>query len=130
MLGMTPDSPWIATAVGLAGGVALAIGVAKALLPRFAATSQDPLLIVRLAFAGTVVAVLPALFLSVVVGGTLGGALGRQLSEHAGLGSSGASFGLGLGTTLVFAFVLVGGIVLGACVGRAVLLVRERRARS
>jgi len=129
MLGMTLDSAWIATAVGLVGGVAAAIALAKAVLPRIAAATPDPLLVVRLAFAGTVVAALPAIFLSLVVGATLGSALGRQLSAQAGLGTTGAPFGLAFGSALVFAVVMLAGTASGVALGMTVLYVRRRRAR-
>jgi hypothetical protein len=130
MLETMLDPAWIATAVGLVGGVALAIALVKAALPRIAANASDPLLIVRLAFAGTVVGALPALFLSLVVGGTLGSALGRQLSNQTGLGASGAAFGLALGTALVFALVILAGTAIGVVLGKAVLHLRQRRARG
>lgn len=129
MLETMLDPAWFATAVGLVGGVALAIAVAKAALPRIAARSPDALLIVRLAFAGAVVGALPALFLSLVVGGTLGSALGRQLSNPAGLGASGAAFGLAFGTALVFALVILAGTAIGVVLGKAVLHVGRRRPR-
>jgi hypothetical protein len=130
MLETMLDPAWIATAVGLVGGVALAIAGAKAALPRIAARSPDPLLVVRLAYAGAVVGALPALFLSLVVGGTLGSALGRQLSNPVGLGASGAAFGLASGTALVFAMVILAGTATGVVLGKAVLHFRRRRARG
>jgi hypothetical protein len=129
MLGMTLESAWIATAVGLAGGVALAIALVRAVLPRIAAASPDPLLMVRLAFAGTVVAALPALVLSLVVGATLGGALGRQLSALAGLGATAVPVGQAFGTALVFAVVLLTGTASGVALGKALFYRRQRRAR-
>jgi hypothetical protein len=129
MLGMTLESAWIATAVGLAGGVALAIALVRAVLPRIAAASPDPLLMVRLAFAGTVVAALPALVLSLVVGATLGGALGRQLSAQAGLRATAVPVGQAFGTALVFAVVLLTGTASGVALGKALFYRRQRRAR-
>ena len=70
---------WIATALGLAGGFALAWWIAAAALPRLAERARRPELLVKLAFGGTVVALLPAVLLSIVVGATLGGALGVAL---------------------------------------------------
>jgi hypothetical protein len=67
---------WLAAALGLAGGLGLAWWIAGAALPRLMARSPRPALLLKLAFGGTVVALLPALLLSLVVGATLGGAIG------------------------------------------------------
>lgn len=125
-----PGAIWIATALGLAGGVVLAYVLGKAVLPRAVAKSQDTSLVVRLAFAGTVVALLPALFLSFVVGGTLGGAWGKQLFGYLGIPSSGVPFGLASGVALVFALVLLGGAAIGILLGKAVACYRRWRART
>jgi hypothetical protein len=120
---------WMATALGLVGGVVLAYAVGKAVLPRAVARSADMLLFVRLAFAGTVVALLPALFLSLVVGGTLGGAWGERVFDRLGIPLSGAPAGLALGVALVFALVVLGGGASGFCLGKAVICLRQRQAR-
>ena len=70
---------WIAAALGLAGGLGLAWWVAAAALPRLVERSRKPALVVKLALGGTVVALMPAVLLSLVVGATLGGALGVAL---------------------------------------------------
>lgn len=70
---------WIAAALGLAGGLALTWWIAGAALPRLLERSRNPRRLMKLAFGGTVVALLPALLLSIVVGATLGGAIGVAL---------------------------------------------------
>ena len=70
---------WIPSALGLAGGLALAWWGAAAALPRLMERSRRPALLIKLAFAGTMVALLPAVLLSLVVGATLGGAIGVAL---------------------------------------------------
>jgi hypothetical protein len=70
---------WIAAALGLAGGFACAYAVAAAVLPGLVERSRQPERLVKLAFGGTVVALLPALLLSIVVGAPLGGAIGIAL---------------------------------------------------
>jgi len=115
---------WIATVLGLVGGALLAYVLGKIALPRMVTRSQDMSLMVRLAFAGTVVAFLPAFFLSFVVGGTLGGAWGERIFSQFGLLSSGVSFGLALGIALVFAVVLLGGAVVGVLLAKVVLRYR------
>ena len=71
---------WIASGLGLGGGLALAYWIAAAALPRLVERSPNPELMVKLAFGGTLVALLPALLLSIVVGATLGGAIGVALA--------------------------------------------------
>ncbi len=70
---------WIAAALGLAGGLAFAYWIAAAALPRLVERSRRPELLVKLALGGTVVALMPAVLLSIVVGATLGGAVGVAL---------------------------------------------------
>jgi RsiW-degrading membrane proteinase PrsW (M82 family) len=114
---------WIATALGLAGGFLLAYALGRALLPRWVGKSGHLSLLVRLAFAGTVVALLPALLLSLVVGGTLGGAWGERVFAWLGF-PSGAPIGLALGVALVFALVVLSGAACGVLLGKA--LARDR----
>jgi hypothetical protein len=65
---------WIAIGVGLAGGLLLSYHVGKLALPPLMEGSRNPTLLVKLALGGTVIALLPALLLSIVVGGPLGAA--------------------------------------------------------
>jgi len=46
---------WLATAVGLAGGIALALGIAQAALPGLIRASQNPRFAARMALAGALV---------------------------------------------------------------------------
>jgi len=100
----------------------------SAILPRVVARSEDMLLFVRLAFAGTVVALFPAFFLSIVVGGTLGGAWGEWLFDRLGMSLSGVPYGLAVGVALVFAVVLLGGGAAGIVVAKALVRYRQGRA--
>jgi hypothetical protein len=72
-------SDWLGAALGLAGGLAFAWWIAGAALPRLMERSRRPERLLKLAFGGTVAALLPALLLSLVVGATIGGALGIAL---------------------------------------------------
>lgn len=92
---------WIATALGLAGGVALALFAAQVVLPRLIRASPDPRRTLRLAFGGALAALLPGVLLAVVGGATLGARWGAS--------------GMAVGTALAFALV----IVLGAAAGLA-----------
>lgn len=123
-------STWIASALGIAAGVAVCYAALKTLLPHFIRQSKDALLLVRLALAGTIVALLPALALSLVVGATLGGVWGRQVFEPYGLAASGVPIGVALGTALVLAVVVLAGAAAGIGLGKALLYVRQRRAST
>ena len=88
---------WLAAALGIAGGFAFAWWVAAAALPRLMDRSRRPELLIKLAFGGTLVALLPAALLSLVVGAPVGGALG---------------------VALVFALVLLTGLFAGVLLAR------------
>ena len=122
---------WIATLIGLAGGVALAYRLGKLLLPRAIARTKHVTLSIRLAIAGTGVALLPAFLLSLVVGGTLGSAWGERAIGQLGFPESGAPIGLALGIAAVFALVLIGGAMLGILTGillnKAIVFYRQSR---
>lgn len=117
---------WIGTGLGLAAGMLLSYGLGLAILPRWVGKSEHTRLLVRLAFAGTVVAFLPALLLSLVVGGPLGELWGERVFGLLGF-PSGASIGLALGVALVFTLVLASGAAGGVLVGQAWLHYREGR---
>ena len=95
---------WLAIAVGLAGGLAVSIYAAKALLPPLVERSKKPDLVVKLSLGGTVIAAIPALLLSIVVGATLGSAFG--------------AFGIVLGVAAVFAAILLAGTFAGVLLAR------------
>lgn len=120
---------WIATLIGLVGGVALAYQLGKLVLPRAIARTKHVTLSIRLAIAGIVVALLPALLLSLVVGGTLGSAWGEQALGKLGFPASGAPIGLALGIAAVFALVLIGGALLGILMVKAIDSWRQWRLR-
>jgi len=117
---------WIATALGLIGGVALAYLIGGAVARRFTVTSPA----VRLGLAGAAIALLPALFLSLVLGGTLGGAWGEHYLGQVGFPSSGVPIGLALGIALVFACVVLVGATLGILSGKAIHCYRQWRVRG
>ena len=121
-----PSPAWIAAALGLAGGLLLAYAVGSTILPRWVEKSDDMPLLVRLAFAGTVVALLPALLLSLVAGAALGGAWGERFFVPLGF-PSGAPIGLALGVAVVFALVVLAGAASGLLLGKALLRRRQLR---
>jgi hypothetical protein len=95
---------WLAIGLGLAGGVMLSIWIGKAAIPPLLRRSKRPELFVKLSLGGTLVAALPALLLSIVVGATLGLPWG--------------AVGLVAGVALVFALVLLAGTFAGALLAR------------
>jgi hypothetical protein len=121
---------WIAATLGLGGGFALAYALGSIVLPRIVARTEDMLFFVRLALAGTVVAFLPAIILSLVVGGTLGGAWGEYFFGRLGFASSGAPFGLAVGVALVFATVMLCGGAGAILLGKALVRYRKWRTRA
>lgn len=121
---------WIATALGLLGGLVLTYALGKAIVPRLVAKSRHMPILVHLAFAGTVIALLPALFLSLVVGGTLGGGWGEYAFDQFGFHASGTHIGLALGIAVVFALVVVGGAAIAVFSGKALICYRDWRTRS
>ena len=90
---------WLAIGLGLAGGALLSLWVTKALLPPLIERSRKRELLIKLSLGGMVVAALPALMLSVVVGATLGMPWGAP--------------GMVAGVALVFSLVLLAGTFAG-----------------
>jgi hypothetical protein len=101
-------SEWLAIAVGLAGGVWACYWTARLTLSRLVARSRNPQLLVKLSLGGTVIAAIPAVLLSIVVGATLGMPWGLP--------------GMAAGVGAVSALVLLSGTFLGAML--AALLTR------
>jgi len=110
---------WVASILGLLGGFLLAYWMGKQLLPKMISAINDRMLAIWLVLRGTIAMLLPAFFLSFVVGGTLGGALGERWSQPLGLGIAGVPLGLASGIAVVFALVLVSGALGGGLVSRA-----------
>jgi hypothetical protein len=95
---------WLAIAVGLAGGVLLCYYAGKAVLTPLVERSKKPDLLIKLSLGGTVVAALPALLLSIVVGAPLGSSIG--------------AVGIVVGVAAVFAIVLLAGSFAGVLLAR------------
>lgn len=120
---------WIATALGLLAGIISSYVLGRVIIPRLIAKSGHVPILVYLAFAGTVIAVLPALVLSLVVGGAVGSAWGEHVFDQFGLRTFGAPIGLALGIALVFALVVIGGAALAVLSGKALIVYRNRQNR-
>jgi hypothetical protein len=95
---------WLAIAVGLAGGLMLCYWAGKAVLTPLVERSKKPDLLIKLSFGGTIIAALPALLLSIVVG--------------APLGSGFDAIGIVAGVAVVFAAVLLAGTFAGVLLAR------------
>ena len=115
---------FVSVGIGYIGGlvVALLLGrriVASALRSRAVGTVQRRT-VARWATGGGLIALLPALFLGTVVGGTFGGAYGEVLSNSIGAGSAGVVPGIALGMLAVVALTICCAVAVGAYVGRIV----------
>ena len=95
---------WLAIAVGLAGGLLLCYYAGKAVLTRLVERSKKPDLLIKLSFGGTLIAALPALLLSIVVGAPLGAGWG--------------AVGMVVGVAGIFAVVLLAGTFAGVLLAR------------
>ena len=117
---------WLAAILGLLAGFLLAYWIGRRLLPRMVAANRDRMLAIWLALGGAIAMLLPAFFLSFVIGGTLGGALGERVTQPLGLGIAGVPYGLAAGIAVVFAAILLIGAVAGIGVARLILRWRAR----
>jgi hypothetical protein len=95
---------WLAIAIGLAGGLLLSYHLGKAALVPLVARSRKPELLIKLSLGGTVIAALPALLLSIVVGATLG--------------MPWDTVGIVIGVAAVFALLLLCGTFAGVLLAR------------
>jgi hypothetical protein len=95
---------WFAIALGLAFGAYASYLVGNRVLPRLVERTRNPTLLIKLSFSGTLIALLPALLLSIVVGATLGGGWG--------------AVGIVLGVGAVFALVLLAGTFAGVLLAK------------
>ena len=103
---------WLATAPGIAGGLALAITLARALFGRY--------LLARMVLGGLAVAIIPALVLAIAAGAPLGGAVGRQIFRELGLPGSGEMLGVASGIGLMLALVMLAGGASGLALVKAI----------
>lgn len=103
---------WVASVLGLAGGLALAITLARALFGRY--------LRLRMVIAGLAAALIPGLVLAIAAGAPLGAALGRQIFRELGLPTSGELFGVASGVAVILALVILSGGALGLGAAKAI----------
>jgi len=106
--------PLIGYSAGVIGGYLLS----KWIVRRLSSDSFQPRLVVWVGVAGGLVALLPAFFLSTVVGGTLGGGYGEVLGQAFGLGKVGVLVGIPVGLAIVLTTLIAVGVLGGTMLGR------------
>jgi len=112
------------TSLGVVGGVLLGYLGGKGFARKLSAGSSSPKIVLRCALAGGLVMLLPALFLSFVVGGNLGGGWGEVA-----LGRIGIPLGLAAGICVVLSILLSSSALFGAVLGKAVASFRSPNNR-
>jgi hypothetical protein len=110
----------LAMVVGYSAGVLGGYLLFRRITSWLSRSCSKPRLVLLFGAVGGLAAALPAVFLSTVVGGTLGGAYGEVATQALGLGSSGIPLGLGAGLALVMAAVVGVGAFIGAGVARLI----------
>src|ERR1700680_838826 len=99
--------PCIGYSAGAVGGYLLS----RRIIRRLSSDSFKPRLVAWFGVAGGVVALLPAFFLSVLVGGTLGGSYGEVVGQTFGLGRIGVLIGIPVGSAVVLAALIAVGVL-------------------
>jgi hypothetical protein len=113
-----------ATSLGVVGGVLLGYLGGKGFALKLSAGSSSPKIVLGCALAGGLVMLLPAFFLSFVVGGNLGGGWGEVA-----LGRIGIPLGLAAGICTVLTILLSSSALIGAVLGKAVASFRSPNNR-
>jgi hypothetical protein len=114
--------PCIGYSAGAVGGYLLS----KRIIRRLSSDSYRPRLVVWFGVAGGLVALLPAFFLSVVVGGALGGGYGEVVGQTFGLGGIGVLIGIPVGSAVVLAALITVGVLAGTVLGRLIHSISSR----
>ena len=113
-----------AISFGVVGGVLLGYLGGKGFARKLSAGSNSPKIVLGCALAGGFAMLLPAFFLSFVVGGNLGGGWGEVA-----LGRIGIPLGLAAGICTVLAILLSSSALIGAVLGKAVASFRSTNNR-
>jgi hypothetical protein len=104
---------FIAIAIGLFSGAFLGYWWSKSLAFKLSKRSIAPRVVLACSAGGALLIMLPAFYISFIVGGNLGGGWGEAASNSIGLGSVGVPIGLAVGIAIIFG----GGLAVGALVG-------------
>jgi hypothetical protein len=113
-----------AISLGVVGGVLLGYLGGKRIASRLSAASNSPKIVLGCALAGGLLMLLPALFLSFVLGGNLGGGWG-----DVALGRIGVPIGIAAGIGVVLSILLSSSALIGALLGKAVASFRSPNNR-
>jgi hypothetical protein len=113
-----------AISFGGLGGVVLGYLCGRWVARKLSATSTSPRTVLTCAVVGWLVMVLPAFYLSFVLGGTIGGSWGEV-----GLGPLGVMVGLAVGICVVLSVGLSAGALFGSLIGAAVAPLRSPNNR-
>jgi hypothetical protein len=119
----------LAVGIGIVAGVFAGFLLSKAIVLRLSEPSSSPRIVIAFAAAGGLAILLPALFLSFVVGGNLGGGWGAVASENMGIGSVGVPFGLAAGIAIVLCVSLTVGTLLGSLLGKVFAYALQKSAQ-
>jgi putative copper export protein len=109
---------FIAFAVGLSCGAYLGYRLGKFLAFKLSKQSIAPRVVRVCSVVCELLIVLPALYISFIVGGNLGGGWGEVASNSIGLGSIGVPIGLAVGIAIIFSGCLALGALVGGVIGR------------
>jgi hypothetical protein len=113
-----------AISLGVVGGVLLGYLGGRRIAGRLSAGSSSPKIVLVCALAGGLLMLLPALFLSFVLGGNLGGGWG-----DIALGRIGVPIGIAAGIGVVLSVLLSSSALIGALLGKAVASFRSPNNR-
>ncbi len=88
--------------------------------------TQDRRIYLFFSIIGGLVMILPAHFLSIVFGGTMGGGYGSIIGEIVGTQRMGFAFGIAFGIFVVALIVIMFGVFAGTLIGNALVKIRPR----
>jgi hypothetical protein len=109
---------FLAIALGLSAGTIIGYRSSKVLPVWLGKPARAPRLVQYCSWTGALLFLLPSLFLSIVVGGTLGGGWGEAATVAVGYGSLGVPVGLAVGITVILGGGVAVGTLIGGMVGR------------
>ena len=119
---------FIAIAVGLFCGAFFGYRSGKFLAFKLSKQSIAPRFVLACSAISELLILLPAFYISFILGGNLGGGWGEVASNTMGLGSIGLPIGLAGGIAIIFGGCLALGALVGAVFGRLLTFVLPKSA--
>jgi hypothetical protein len=113
------NAMFVATSVGLIGGALVGYWLSKTLALKLSKRASGRRIVNVCASLGALLSLVPACFLSFVVGGNLGGSWGEVASAPLGAEKLGVPIGLSIGIALTLGVGLTVGTLLGGLAGKA-----------